>query len=88
MKDDGVESSRRCCALMIRLVGMSERRLGHNQPHYQCPPATSSIYSAARRGRTTMDRLAPPIRARGQKGTGTRSRSVGRPLGSIRHSPP
>jgi hypothetical protein len=28
-----------------------------------------------------MDRLAPPIRARCQTGTGTRSHSVGRPLG-------
>jgi hypothetical protein len=30
MKDDGVESSHRCCALTIGLVGMSERRLGHS----------------------------------------------------------
>jgi hypothetical protein len=69
VKDDGVESSRRCCALMIELVGMSERRLGHDQPHDQCPPATSTIYSAARWGPTTIDRLAPLIRARGQTGT-------------------
>jgi hypothetical protein len=48
---------------------MLERRLGHGQPHDQCPPTTSSIYSAARQGSTTMDRLAPPIRARGQTGT-------------------
>jgi hypothetical protein len=32
------------------------------------PPATSSSYSAARRGPTTMVRLAHPIRARGQTG--------------------
>jgi hypothetical protein len=50
VKDDGVESSRRCCALMIELVGMSERRLGHNQPRDQCPPATSSTYSAPDQG--------------------------------------
>jgi hypothetical protein len=70
VKDDGVESSRHCCALMIELVGMTEHRLGHGQPRDQCPLATSSIYSAARRGPTTMDRLAPLIRARGQTGTG------------------
>jgi hypothetical protein len=70
VKDDGVESSRNCCALMIGLVGMLEHRLGHGQPSDACPPATSSIYSAARRGPTIMNQLAPPIRARGQTGMG------------------
>jgi hypothetical protein len=28
-----VESSHRYCALMIGLVGISKRRLGHSQPH-------------------------------------------------------
>jgi hypothetical protein len=35
-----------------------------------CAPTTSSSYSAARRGSTTIDRLAPPIRTRGQTGDG------------------
>jgi hypothetical protein len=70
VKDDGVESSRRCYALIMRLVGMSGRRLGHGQPCDPCPPTTSSIYSAARQGPTTMDRLASPIRARGETGMG------------------
>jgi hypothetical protein len=60
VKDDSVKSSRRCCALMIGLVEMLERRLDHSQPHDQCPSATSSIYSVARRGLTTIDRLTPP----------------------------
>jgi hypothetical protein len=47
---------------MIGLVKMSERRLGHSQPHDQYPPATSCIYTAVRRGPTTMDRLVPPGR--------------------------
>jgi hypothetical protein len=70
VKDNDVESFRHCCALMIRLTGISERRLGHSQPHDQCPPTTSSTYSTARRRPTTINWLAPPIRARGQTGMG------------------
>jgi hypothetical protein len=40
MKDDDVESFRRCCALMIRIVLISKSRLGHTQLHLLCPPAT------------------------------------------------
>jgi hypothetical protein len=63
-----VESSRRYYTLMIGLVGISEHRLDHVHPRDQCPLTTSSIYSAARWEPTTMDRLAPLIRARGQTG--------------------
>jgi hypothetical protein len=79
VKDDSVESSRRCYALIMRLVGMSGRRLDHGLPCDPCPPATSSIYSVARQGPTTMDRLASPIRARGETGMGLGPV----PLGSI-----
>jgi hypothetical protein len=88
VKDDGVESSHCCCALMIGLEWISESRLGHSQFRVLCPSATSSSYSAARRGPTTMDRLAPPIKARGQTGMGIRSHSVGCPLGSIQQVGP
>jgi hypothetical protein len=37
MKDDGVESFRRCCVLMIRLEWISESMLGHNQLRVLCP---------------------------------------------------
>jgi hypothetical protein len=37
VNDDGVESSRRCCALMIRLVWISKSMLGHSQLYVLCP---------------------------------------------------
>jgi hypothetical protein len=47
VKDNGVESSHRYCALMIGLAGMSERRLGNDQPCDLCPSTTSFTYNAA-----------------------------------------
>jgi hypothetical protein len=85
MKDDGVESCRSYCALMIGLVGMSKHRLGHSQPRVQCPPATSSIYS---NGAHNHGSVGAPDQGARSNGNGTWSHSVGRPLGSIQHSPP
>jgi hypothetical protein len=69
VNDDNVESSHRCCALVIGLMGILECRLGHSQLRGVCPPATSSFYSATRWGPTIMDRLAPPTRAQGESGS-------------------
>jgi hypothetical protein len=77
-----VEASRRCCALGIGLAVISEWELGHDEPWHACP-GPLLFYSATRRVPTTMDRLASPIRARGEGESGTQFRSIGRPLGSI-----
>jgi hypothetical protein len=70
MNDDSVESSRYCCSSMIGLMGISKCRLGHDQLRGTHLLATSSFYSATRRGPKTMDRLALLIRVRGKMGVG------------------
>jgi hypothetical protein len=49
MKGDGVESSHRCCALMIGLVWISESGLGHSQ-RMCCAPWLLPILMAQRDG--------------------------------------
>jgi hypothetical protein len=65
----GVEDSRRRCALVIGPKVMWEREIGNSEFRRMCPqPLSTFCIRAARQGPTTINWLAPPIRARDQTG--------------------
>jgi hypothetical protein len=58
--DDGVESSRRYCALVIGSEGMAERGLGHGEPRHACPRPLPFICARSATGAHNHELVSAP----------------------------